>query len=154
MVGNKVGDPFTYQSLRDQDLEDLLRWWEHYKYSIFFLLADCFSEEIRIFFQQLLLIILLHSVPISAQPEQLHSIKVNIKALPIEKCLYFHFSKHNFLVFQKVAVKKILRNTKISYLLQRIFASPPVQTIVLQHLAFISFNNLKETYKCLGKLCT
>ena len=46
-VGNEVSDLFTYQSLIDWDLEDLLQWWEDYKYSVFSLLDDCFSKDIK-----------------------------------------------------------------------------------------------------------
>lgn len=45
MVGNAVSHPVTYQSPTDWDLEDLLHWWEDYKYSIFSQLDDCFSKD-------------------------------------------------------------------------------------------------------------
>lgn len=47
MVGNEVSDPVTYQSLLDWDLENLLEWWEDYKFSIFSLLDDRFSKDIK-----------------------------------------------------------------------------------------------------------
>lgn len=47
MGGNEVSDPVIYQSLIGCDLEDLLQWREDYKYSIFSLLDDCFSKDIK-----------------------------------------------------------------------------------------------------------